>query len=319
MATTKRGRSAGSAASSAQVKKLMSGSFGTTNTKVADAMSEAIAGMGVSIPMPVDESLIAKVTAGTTHPIRRLSNADVILMTLMSNPNKWFLVCTAKIRRRDLGIYGFGECIEMVTHQNKDGEWEHYARFNGKQLNERGQERVRIIRERVAGLRGVVESGSLTPFSLPTTGKSARKKQGTKKGSLAHAAMYPLTEDEATFIDVIVRNPNKEILVASNVIDNESWFSFRWKWSARYGFDMSQIKVRQSKAGNETYNIYVTYAPGASGEMKASLAKLVEFLEAKRNRHAKSSTKTARFENSPVVMPFEPVKEAPFTSPRVIS
>lgn len=310
MATTKRGKTAGSAASSAQIKKIIGKSFETNDDNVANGISRALLEMGINLPQPVTP---AATRSNVGNSIRRLSNSEVVLMTLLVNPNEWFLVCTAKNRRRDVGIYGLGDCFEMTTRR-EDGLVKHYARYTGGRLNKLGEQKVERIRKKMSAIRTSVTSGTL---SLP--GHGSTKKKVIKKGSLAHAAMYPLSAEEIIFLDKIITNPNREILVLAGTKQNEVWHSFRWKWESRYDFDLSELTISQRKMDENKFNIYVTYTPKNAGVMSDEMTKFVNFLEEKRAKHGKKSVKTAspsegsvigwlepiRFDNSPVVLPVQ--------------
>lgn len=298
MATTKSGKTAGRVASTAQIKKLIGKSFETNDENVANGISRALQEMGINLPQPV-----ASVTAGSKvgKSPRRLSQAEIVLMTLLSNPNEWFLVLTGKNRRRDVGIYGLGDCFEMTTRR-VDGLVQHYARYNGGKLNALGKKKVDRIRNKMSAIRTSVAGGAIT---LST--RSSRKK-AVKKGSLTHAAMYALSAEEVIFLDKVITNPNREILVLSGTPQNETWHSFRWKWEARYGFDLSEISISQRKMEKGRYNIYVTYTPKQAGIMSEAMGDFVSFLEQKRVKHGKKSVKTGTPSEGSVIGWLEPIK-----------
>jgi hypothetical protein len=283
---TRGGKTTKGASSAAQIRKLIGKSFETNEENIADGMSRAIAEMGISVPQHV---AAVDPSDGAGGPASRLNTSDVILMTLLSNPNEWFLVLTAKSRRRDIGLYGLGDCFEMTTHR-EGGNVQHYVRYTGGRLNEKGKRKVERIRKKMGLIRSSVASGGVW---LATSRPSrSRKGRTAKKGSLIHAAMYPLSAEEFTFLDKIIPNPNSEILVLSGTKNNEIWHSFRWKWQSRYGFDLSEIAVSQQKVGEKKFNIYVTYTPRNAGVMSDEMARFVNFLEQKRGKRGKKSVKT---------------------------
>ena len=312
MANKKRGRPAGSATSSAQISEIIGKCFETGDKKTIQNMAEAISEMDLRIPVMLETAVSSK---QTKKP--RLSSADVSLMALISNPGKWFLLCTSKHRRHDLGVYGLGDCIDMTTRPAKDGLINHYARYTGGKLNAKGKARIETIKARITNLRESVAISS-DPFSSvsslnvqkksavekkpkPKTVKSSKgKKSVTKKGSLSHAMLYPMTLEETTFLEKVITRPNMQVLVSENSADSASWFVFRWKWESRYDFDLSQIKITQRKsASGNGHDVWMTYVPDENGSMNDSLAAFVSFLRLKKAR-TEQKKKTVKPATEPV-------------------
>lgn len=259
-----------------------------------DAISTAIHNSGIMIPRSVENNKSSELQENAI----KLSKLDIVILALTSNPNKWFLVFTGDRRRQDIGLYQLGGCFEIVRRK-ENGKINHYARYNGKPMNESGNRRMDALRKKIESLgnaakkNGVVEIHDATPApkgnsikSISTaphakrTRKISKKKKNTKT-SLQHAAMYPLTLEEQKFLEFIKLTPRNEYLVSSGTKTGDSWFSFRWKWQSRYGFDMSQISVRQELQADGTYNTYLTYMPNAVNMMNPGLKSLIDFLESK--------------------------------------
>ena len=325
MSKKKRGKTAGSVTSSAQISGIIGKYFETADKKTIQDMAQAISEMDLRIPVMVETAVTTK---QTKKP--RLSSADVSLMALISNPGKWFLLCTSKHRRHDLGVYGLGDCIDMTTRPAKNGLINHYARYTGGKLNAKGKARIETIKERITNLR---ESVALPndPFSsisslavekkskTKTTKNGKSKKSVTKKGSLSHAMLYPMTTEETTFLEKVITRPNVQVLVSENTADSASWFVFRWKWESRYDFDLSQIKITQRASTNGNgHDVWATYVPNENGSMNEGLAAFVSFLHLKqaRTEQKKKTVKpvtesvnsyfdSIRNTNSPVIPQFQ--------------
>lgn len=326
MAQKKSGKPAGSATPLAQISDIIGKCFDTGDKQITEDMAQAISEMNLRIPVMLELASKAK---QTKKP--RLSSSDVSLMALISNPGKWFLLCTSKHRRHDLGVYGLGDCIDMTTRPSSDGLINHYARYTGGKLNAKGKARIDQIKERLTKLRDAVEISS-DPFSSVSvsvqkksksktpkskTPKSSKiKKSVTKKGSLAHAMMYPMTREETVFLERIITQPGQKILVEKDVKNNAAWFVFRWKWESRYDFDLSQITVTQRTSEVSGHDVWVTYNPNEDGSMNEGLATFVSFLKLKQTRSAKKNTvkpiadsvvsyfDTIKNTNSPVIHQF---------------
>lgn len=331
MANKKRGRPAGSATSSAQISGIIGKCFETGDKKTIQDMANAISEMDLRIPVMLETAVSTK---QTKKP--RLSSADVSLMALISNPGKWFLLCTSKHRRHDLGVYGLGDCIDMTTRPTKNGLINHYARYTGGKLNAKGKARIETIKKRITNLRESVAVSS-DPFSsvsslsvqkksavekkpkLKTTKNSKGKKSVTKKGSLSHAVLYPMTEEETTFLEKVITRPNMQVLVSRNTADSASWFVFRWKWESRYDFDLSQISITQRKSTEGMgHDVWMSYTPNKDGSMNEGLLTFVNFLQLKqaRTEQKKKTVKpvtesvnsyfdSIRNTNSPVIPQFQ--------------
>ncbi len=270
MATHKHRGMSPSSAGQAQLIETLSSSASNADQKTITKMAKVISGMA---PLPVKMTPPAS-TAGRTASgaIPRLTNLEVIIMTLLDAPNEWFLVKKSKKRGGNAQLRKIAKGIEIVTRVNTSGEIEHFARFTGGALSVHGAVKVKKIREKLRIIKNAVESGA--PVSATKTTK-------TKMGSLTHVIKYPLNDTEALFLETLKR-PNTRVLLREGVKSNEEFFTFRWKWSNRYGFDLSQFTTSQEVQTNGTYNLYGQYTPNSKGEMSASLKKLVDVLEQKR-------------------------------------
>lgn len=210
--------------------------------------------------------------------IPKLSNTEVIVLTLLGHPNEWFHVLTAKKRRASVGLSRLGRAFTMTTRHEK-GMIAHYVQFSGdmSQLTETGTAFIERLNEKLNTIREYAESGAIAPTSPRLV-----------RGSLGHASRYPLNEVEASFLR-LVEKPNTRTLLSSHSKSNEVWHTFRWKWQTRYGFDLSQFEFCQEKQSDGTFNLYGTYTPNRSGGMNEGLREFVEFLRSK----PKSTTKTS--------------------------
>lgn len=270
MATKKHRGMSSSSAGQAQLIETLASSASNANQQTITKMAKMIGGMA---PLPV-KMMPPVSSAGRTSSgaIPRLTNIEVIVMTLLDAPNEWFLVKKSKKRGGNGPLRSIAKGIEIATRVNPTGEIEHYARFTGGPLTAHGTSKVKKIREKLRTIKNAVESGA------PVSASKATK---TKPGSLKHVVKYPMNETEELFMEVLKR-PNSRVLLRSGVKSNEEFFTFRWKWETRYGFDLSQFTTSQEVQSDGTYNLYGQYTPNSKGEMNASLTKLVDVLEQKR-------------------------------------
>ena len=256
-----------------------------------NAISKAIAESGIIIPREAQN-----INEGTTdNDAVNLSKLDIVILALTSNPNKWFLVYSGNKKRQDVGLYQLGRCFEMIRRK-ENGKIQHYARYTGEPMNEAGKRRMETLRKKmdklgkIASKNGKVKIHDASPFSKMQQGekvslpKKTRKTSAQKKkskSSLQHAAIYPLTHEERMFIEFISSMPRQEYVLSRNTNHPESWHTFRWKWQTRYGFDLSQISLRQEKQADGTFNVYGIYTPNAANMMNPGLASFVSWLSTK--------------------------------------
>lgn len=265
------------------------------------AVSQAIENSGIIIPKAADN--IGETS--TSGQMVQLSKFDIVLLALTSNPNKWYLVFSGKKPRQDIGLYQLGKCFEMIRRK-ENGVINHYARYTGGAMNAMGVRRMETLRKKMDKLGKAANSGSnvqihnATPrfggkpkgdavSSLP---KRSRKLASSKKKpqySVEHAAMYPPTADEKTFLAFLDAPARVEHILSKGTKANDTWHSFRWKWQTRYGFDLSQISLRQEKQADGTYNIYGTYTPNAANMMNSGLKKFYDFLSTKGRKFAQAN------------------------------
>lgn len=271
--------------------------FGKMSDSSLESISAAIKESGIIIPQAADD-------LNNPTPVKeavKLSKFDIVVLTLTSNPNKWFLVFSGNKKRQDIGLYQMGACFEMVR-RSENGKINHYARYTGGTMNKFGQNRMKVLAKKMAKLGAAAAKNEkiVIDNATPRTsteareeGKSAvsktkhsRKSVAKKpsKVSLIHAGMYPLSKDEAKFLQFINSAPRVEHLLSSGVTNTDGWFSFRWKWQSRYGFDMSQISLRQEKQDDGTFNVYGKYTPNAANMMNPGLKELVYFLDGKKKK-----------------------------------
>lgn len=268
MATTNQRKAPG--ASAAQLAAVLAKSniaSAISNKQVISDMAKLISGMGVSVPKRMTPP--APLNTTKSAPLPKLSTLDSTLLTLITNQNEWFLILAGTTKRTASKRYRrLGTAIEVATRVNEQGTVDHYARYNGGEFNDEGKARIAKLTEKLEVIR-----------SAAANGVTRRSNSGTLNGpaSLTHAVKYPLNKTERTFLEVIAR-PNEQILVRENVKSNDEFFSFRWKWSRRYGFDMSQFSVSQRQQDNGTFNIYAQYTPNPDGTMNSSMQEFVEFL-----------------------------------------
>ena len=264
-----------------------------------DAITSAIVSSGITIPEEatgIESQLPNSV---------QLSKMDIVLLALISNPNKWFLAHSGTKPRSDIGIYSLGNCFRMVR-KKENGKHNHYAMYNGGALNENGRRRIASLNRKMESLAKVAsrnqsvkivdvtpiphsvnkKSGKASVKPLPKRARKITKSMSvdSAKTSITHAAKYPLTADEKKFLDFVTSPARIEYVLSEGTKEN-IWHSFRWKWQSRYGFDLSQISLRQEKMPNGTYKIFGTYTPNAANMMNPGLKSFVEFLETKGQKH----------------------------------
>lgn len=269
MATKKHRGVSPSSAGQAQLIQTLASSASSADSQTISKMAKVISG---TTALPVKMMPPASSSRASNGTIPRLTNIEVIVMTLLDSPNEWFLVKKSKKRGGNGPLRSIAKGIEIATRVNATGEIEHYARFTGGALSAHGTAKVKKIREKLRIIKNVVESGA--PIAATKTTK-------TKPGSLKHVVKYPMNETEELFIEVLKR-PNVRVLLRNGVKSNEEFFTFRWKWETRYGFDLSQFTTSQEVQPDGTFNLYGQYTPNSKGEMNASLVKLVDVLEQKR-------------------------------------
>lgn len=258
-----------------------------------DAVSAAIAKSGIVIPKAAGN--IGETKADSE--MVQLSKFDIVLLALTSNPNKWYLVFTGTKPRQDIGLYQLGRCFEMVRRK-ENGKINHYARYTGGHMNENGKRRMESLRKKMEKMSKAAASNSkvsiydATPFknrnstknkvkALPKRTRKTATSKKTPKYSREYAAMYPMTADEKTFLDFLNAPARIEHVLSQNTKANDTWHSFRWKWQTRYGFDLSQISLRQEKQADGTYKIYGMYTPNAANMMNPGLKEFFDFLSTK--------------------------------------
>ena len=273
MATTKHRGKSPSGAGQAQLIETLTSSASNVDQQTIVKMAKVISGMA---PLPVKMAPPSSATGRTSSKaVPRLTNIEVVIMTLLDSPNEWFLVKKSKKRGGNGPLRSIAKGMEIVTRANEAGEIEHYARFTGGALTIPGGRKVKQIREKLQTIKSAVESG------LTVTSTRMGKATKTKPGSLNHVIKYPMNETEELFLEVL-KHPNSRVLLRSGAKANEEFFTFRWKWSTRYGFDLSQFTTSQEALPDGTFNLYGQYTPTSKGEMNASLAALVDVLEQKR-------------------------------------
>jgi hypothetical protein len=271
MATTTQRKAPG--ASAAQLAAVLAKSdiaSSISNKQVISDMAKLISGMGVSVPKRMTPP--APMNTIKSAPLPKLSNLDSILLTLITNQNEWFLVLAGTTKRQASKRFRkLGPAIEVATRINDSGTVDHYARYTGAEFSDEGKVRMAKLTEKLTIIQKAASDGV-----------TRRSTTGTLNGpaSLTHAVKYPLNKTERTFLDVVAR-PNEQILVRENATSNDEFFTFRWKWSRRYGFDLSQFTISQRRQDNGMYNIYAQYTPNADGTMNSSMREFVEFLHKK--------------------------------------
>lgn len=311
MATTKhQGKSLANAGKAQLITTLSKASSSNTDAKVIAQMAKIISEMGVHIPTKVDGKDLANTGLGSKN-VEMLSKIEMNILTLVNNPNEWFLVRISKKRGGNAPLRILGKSLKMVTRV-VGNEFHHYAMFSGGPLPEAAKNKVKRLREKMVAIRHAAENGiALTPSKADAPaariGKSKKKKKAVKK-SLFHAAKYPLTDEEVDFLRVL-NQPNQEVLVRGNSKRNEIFHTFRWKWKG-YGFDFSQISIRQERLPNGNYNIYMTYRLNADGGMNPGLVGLVDLLEKKLAR-SRGNNESAPKRDSAVFGNSAPVTRVP--------
>lgn len=270
MATKKHRGKSSSSAGQAQLIETLSKTSNSTDKQTIAKMAQVIGAMKLSMPVKA----LPPATHGnrvSAAPIPRLTNIEITIMTLLDQPNQWFLVKTASKRGGNALLRNLGKGIEITTRVN--GKMvEHYARWNGGPLSVAGAAKVAKIKKKLLAIKEAVESGAKLP---------AAPKRHKDTGSLKHVVKYPINETEELFL-ALLQFPNEEVPLRVNAKTGEEFFTFRWKWETRYGFDLSQFTTRQESLPDGTFNLFGTYTPNSKGEMNASLTKLVEVLEQKR-------------------------------------
>lgn len=248
------------------------------NKSHLSAMARELAKMGVSAPT---KSSPAPSTSSVSIP--RVTTTEISVITMLANPNEWFLLEKNNKKRYQNNLHRYGTCFESATRYEK-GMYCHYARYNGGALSEEGRNRVQVIETKLSQIRNAVESGGIV-----TTAGSV-----TNSGSLAHASKYPLNDEERTFLDLVLNKPGQKVIISASSAKSDSWYGFRWKWTTRYGFDLSQFIISQKKNPDGTFCIYGIYQPNASGSMNPGLKSFVDFLQAKPVSNDESSSRQTR-------------------------
>lgn len=271
MATKKHRGKSSSSAGQAQLIETLANTSTSVDKETIAKMARLIGDMKVDIPTKTLPP-VAMTNRVKNAPIPRLTTVEVTIMTLLDQPNEWFLFRTAKKRGGNGSLRSLGKGLEITTRVN-NGMVEHYARWTGGPLSAEGTAKVKRIREKLRLIKEAVEKGVTIP---------ARKTSKYQDlGSLKHVVKYPMNDTEETFIELLKR-PNEKVLLRANSKSNEEFFTFRWKWETRYGFDLSQFTTSQEAQPDGTFHLYGRYTPNSRGEMNASLAKLVDVLEQKR-------------------------------------
>lgn len=263
------------------------------NNLSLDAISEAITKSGIPIPRQMETT-----SSQLDSSIVKLSRLDIILLALISNPNKSYLIYSGDKPRQDVGLYQLGRCFTM-QRKSENGKINHYVAYTGAPLNAAGKHRMETLRKKMNNLAAAAGSGVVTIQDATPTPKGAKtgiKKETQKatkrtrkissgkkpaKVSLTHAARFAKTQDEQKFIDFSKMAPRVEHLLSEGVIEPDGWHQFRWKWQTRYGFDMSQVSFRQEKQENGTFNIYGKITPNAVNMLNSGLINLITFLSLK--------------------------------------
>lgn len=268
------------------VTEALANSAPELDTSTVKAMSKLIARNGIPSITKMEPAPMEKATRHNMKPARipKMSNTELIVLSLLGHPNEWFHILTAKKRRSDIGLSRLGKAFETTTRRLSDGV-AHYARFTGNMadVSPRGMELIAKMQSKIDEIRSGVEAGAFN--STATRAPSA-----VTPGSLSHASKYPLNSEESQFL-ALVSQPNKKILMTENTSANELWHGFRWKWQTRYGFDLSQCAFSQEKQPSGLFNLYGTYTPNSRGEMNPGLKEFVDFLKSKPTNEQKAQTK----------------------------
>lgn len=253
-----------------------------------DAVSKAIVSSGIVIPQEATDVIEPAMGQNSVQ----LSKMDIVLLALVSNPNKWFLAHSGDKPRSDIGIYSLGKCFRMIRRM-ENGKHNHYAMYTGGEMNSAGKKRIASINKKMENLAKAASANSpisihdTTPIPYSVTKKTAsplpkrtrKKSSSPSKVNVNHAHKFPLNADEKQFLAFIKATPRREHLLSVSTKEN-IWHTFRWKWK-RYGFDLSQVDFRQERVGDGTYRIYGTYTPNAVNMMNPGLKEFVDFLETK--------------------------------------
>lgn len=259
----------------AKIEQLLAGAVNNTDASTLSGMATILARMGVSIPEMADvpPSQSGQVAKPTVR-VPRLNNTEILMLTLMAQPEQWHMVVRAKVRRANVGLGGLGSCFELVT-RSVDGMINHYVRYTTSGImSPQGRARYLALQEKLTKIEEAAKSG------LPVIAKGGSKGKALSSSSnpytsLDSARKFPLNAAERKFLEVVSR-PNNRVLVAERTTKHSYWHTFRWKWQ-KYGFDLSQISIEQQKQSDGTFNIWVT-CNGLPGE---GIRKLVDFLATK--------------------------------------
>jgi hypothetical protein len=231
------------------------------------SMAKIIKNMGLSAPIKMDlPPSLTGVNSSAAAVVRvpKLTNTEMLMLTLMASPEEWHIAAKSKSRRANVGLGGFGSCFELRT-RNENGMISHYVRYtdSGK-MSPQGHSRYAALQQKLKKIEDAVRSGS------PVFSNS--KKVSVSQSSLSHAGKYAINAQELKFLEVVSR-PNTRMLATEGTSKSSYWQTFRWKWQ-NYGFDLSQLVIEQEKQPNGTFNIYVT----CSGLPNQGIRSLVEFL-----------------------------------------
>lgn len=237
-----------------------------TDEKVIKAMARIISDMGVNAAVPAEPAVVEEKIV-----VPSLTKYEMDVITLFSNPNRWFIVNTTKNKPHINKFAGLGGGFE-VTYRTFKGECNTFARYNGGEINDTGKEILAKAQEKLEQIKA----------AATTHGAKVGKKSvaAQSEGSLAHAVKYPLSSEEQLFL-AMLDEPNTLVVLSESTKRPESWHAFRWKWQNRYGFDLSQITITQRKLANDSFTVLGKYTPNSDGSMNDGLRRLVEFLNQK--------------------------------------
>lgn len=260
----------GKTLSTSKIEKLLVGAINDVDSPTLSSMAKIIKNMGLSTPvkMELPPSLTGiSSRANTAVRVPKLTNTEMLMLTLMASPEEWHLAAKSKTRRANIGLGGYGSCFELRT-RNENGMISHYVRYTVTgTMSAQGHSRYIAMQQKLVKIQEAAQSG------LPVFSNS--KKVSVSHSSLAHAGKYPLNAQERKFLEVVAR-PNTKMLVTEGTSKSSYWQTFRWKWQ-NYGFDLSQLIVEQQKQPNGLFNIYVT----CNGLPNQGIRSLVEFLASK--------------------------------------
>jgi len=258
----------------AKIEQLLAGTVSGTDASTLSAMAKIVASMGVAIPDTTELPPSLSGQGGKPASVRvpRLNKTEILMLTLMANPEQWHMVARLKNRRANVGLGGLGSCFELGTRR-VDGMINHYVRYTTSGImSPQGHTRYLALQEKLAKIEEAVKSG------MPIVSKGGIKTAVSTQNpytSLDHARKYALTSSERKFLEVVSR-PNTKVLVADHTTKHSYWHTFRWKWQ-KYGFDLSQIEITQKKQEDGTFNIYAT----CNGMPNKGVRDLVDFLASK--------------------------------------